>query len=66
MLGGTTIIGADPLWPSLVAEMFARPGLTALTKPIAFTVAMEGKSDDQVTVRPVRTRPFASLTIAVA
>jgi hypothetical protein len=66
MLGAITMIGADPLWPSLVAVMFARPGLTALTKPIAFTVAMEGKSDDQVTARPVRMLPFASLTLDVA
>jgi hypothetical protein len=66
MLGAFTMMGADPLWPSLVAVMFARPAPTAVTNPIEFTVAIEGRSDDQTTARPVRAVPFASLTLDVA
>src|SRR5438552_986840 len=66
MLGAITVIGADPLWPSLVAVMLAKPAVRALTTPDAFTVAMEGMSDDQVTARSLRMLPFASLRLAVA
>jgi hypothetical protein len=46
--------------------MLAVPAATAVTSPVAETVATLGESDDQVMVRPVRTLPLASLTSAIA
>jgi hypothetical protein len=62
----TTVTAADPLRPSLVAVMLADPGLTALTNPALLTIATRVLSDNQVTARPVRTCPPASLVVAVA
>jgi hypothetical protein len=56
-------------WPvtlSLVAMMFALPAPTALTEPLAFTVATAVLELDQVRVLPVRTLPLASFRVAVA
>jgi hypothetical protein len=57
---------ALPVFPSLVAMMFAVPGATAVTTPLAETVAADVLSEVQLTVRPVRMLPLASLVVAVA
>src|SRR5207253_7117292 len=54
------------LFPSLVAVIVAVPTPEAVTNPVALTVATEPLSLDQVTVRPVRTLPFASFGVAVS
>jgi hypothetical protein len=62
-----TVIGALPVFPSLVAMMFALPALTAVTAPVvADTVATAVLSDVQVTLRPVNGFPLASRVVAVA
>lgn len=60
-----TVIGADPLMPSLVATMLAVPTPTAKTIPCGVTVATDVLSD--VTIVDLETTfPFASLGTAVA
>src|SRR5207244_4219985 len=61
-----TVTLAVPLFPSLVAVIVAVPTPEAVTKPVPLTVATEPLSLDQVTVRPVRTLPFASFSVAVS
>jgi hypothetical protein len=61
-----TVTVADPVLPSLVAVMPAVPTLTAVTSPVVDTVATAGLLDNQLTARPVRTLPLASLVAAVA
>jgi hypothetical protein len=64
---GRTTSTACPLIPSLVAMMFAVPGATAVTRPVAAsTVAIAGSLELQVTTRPASTSLFASRVIAVA
>jgi hypothetical protein len=63
---GTTVIVALPLLPSLVATISAVPGATAVTTPVADTVATPGSADDQTIARPVRTFPLPSRVTAVA
>jgi hypothetical protein len=58
---GTTVIEAVPVWPSLVAVIVALPSAAAVTKPLVDTVAIDGASDDQETVRPLKTLLLASL-----
>ena len=48
---GITVTAAVPLFPSLVAVMVAVPGATAVTKPLAETVATAVALEDQVTGR---------------
>jgi hypothetical protein len=55
-----------PLWPSLVAVIVADPAVTPRTSPLALTVAVELLLLDHVIDRPVRTLPFASLSVAVS
>lgn len=62
--GGATTIFAVPLFPSLVAVIVAVPLEIALTTPLVETVATVAWLLDQVTVRPVRTPPLASRTVA--
>jgi hypothetical protein len=65
----TTVTGAEPTLPSLVAVMLAVPAPTAVTTalfPLPLTVATAVLSDDHVTTRPVTLTPFASLVVAVA
>ncbi len=57
---------ALPLFPSLAAVIVALPGATPVTSPLAETVAMSVSELDQVTGRPSRTLPPASLTSAVS
>lgn len=65
-VGATTVNVAAPVCPSLVAMTEAVPGATAVTRPAAVTVATSGLALDHVTVRPVRTLPAASRSVAVA
>jgi hypothetical protein len=60
------VIEAVPVLPSLVAVMVVAPPPTAVTKPLASTVATKVLLDDQVTDRPVRTLLFESLSVAVS
>src|SRR5690242_7479691 len=53
-----------PACPSLVAVMVALPSAAADTKPLAETLATAAASDDQVTVRPVKTLLFTSFVTA--
>ncbi len=61
-----TVTAALPLFPSLVAVMVAGPGATPVTRPVALTVAVDVLELAQVTVRPVRMLPVASLSVAVS
>src|SRR5439155_1349285 len=61
----TTVIGEVPVLPSLVAVIVAGPAATPVTSPLPFTVANAVASLDQVTARPGRGVPFASLGVAV-
>jgi hypothetical protein len=64
---GVTVIVALPLFPSLVAMMFAVPLLTAVTSPVVDeTVATPVLSELHVITRPVSVFPFASSVVAVA
>ena len=61
--GITTV--AVALCPPLLAVIVAVPAWTAVTTPLALTVAVVSLLDVQTIVRPVNTFPDASLTIAV-
>jgi hypothetical protein len=61
-----TVSSALPIFPSLVATMFAVPTVTALTTPCAETVATNVLLELHDTARPVSTAPFASSVIAAA
>jgi hypothetical protein len=61
---GTTVIAEIPFFPSLVAVIVAPPAETALTMPVALTVATAGLLEDQVTSRPVSNWLIASLVSA--
>src|SRR5207249_5127469 len=64
--GGVTVMDAVPLWHSLVAVIVAEPATFAVTSPVLFTVATVVLLLDHVTVRPVNTLPFTSLSVAVS
>jgi hypothetical protein len=64
--GAVTVTVPAPVCPSLVATTEADPALTAVTIPVAETVATTGFALDHVTVRPVRIAPAASRSVAVA
>jgi len=59
-----TVIAAVPLWPSLVAVIVAEPVTTAVTRPLASTVATAVLLLDHVTTRPVSVLPVESLVTA--
>ena len=61
-----TVIEDVPVFPSLVAVIVAAPGVTAVTRPLPFTVATEVLLLDQETVRPESAAPFASCGVAVS
>src|SRR6266516_6798538 len=63
--GIVTVTAAVALLPSLVAVTFAEPAATAVTSPLASTVATPAASVDHVMTRPVRTLPSASWSVAV-
>ena len=61
-----TVIEAVPLMPSEVAVMVADPWATPETTPAYETVVTPVLLLDQVTVRPVRALPAASLGTATS
>jgi hypothetical protein len=63
---GVTVIGALPLFASLVAVILAVPTATAVTPPSGETVATAVLSELHATARPVRVAPFESKVVAVA
>jgi hypothetical protein len=64
---GLTVIELVPAFPSLVAVIASGPPApTAVTRPLAFTVATEGAPELHVILRPVRTLLLASLRVAVS
>src|SRR5438552_3615213 len=65
-LGAVTVIADVPLFPSLVAVIVADPAATPLTRPLPFTVATDVMLLAQVTTRPVRGLPPASLGVAAS
>jgi len=60
------VIDAVPLLPSLVAVIVAEPAATAVTTPLAETVATPVALLDHVTVRPVRTLLAESVVVALS
>src|SRR5438445_6065312 len=63
---GVTVMAAVPLWPSLVTVIVAEPATLVVTSPLLLTVATVVLFEAHVTVRPVKTLPFASLRVAVS
>ena len=61
----STVTVADADSSPVTAETVAEPAPTAMTCPVASTVATSGASDDQVTVTSAITLPFRSRTSAV-
>src|SRR5437870_9878924 len=66
LLTATTVINAEPDWPSLVAVMVAEPTVAPLTRPLGLTVATDVLPLAHVTVRPVSGLPPASFGVAVS
>src|ERR1041385_3512887 len=64
--GAVTVTAAVPVIPPLVAEVVAEPGATAVTSPLADTVATEVLLLLQVKLCPLRTLPLASLATAAS
>src|SRR6266705_274234 len=60
------VIAELPLFPSLVAVIFAKPVATPVTSPLPFTVATPGASVDQVIALPESGLPLASSGVAVS
>jgi hypothetical protein len=60
-----TAITADPLCPSLVAVIIVEPVAAPLTSPVADTDAIVGAALAQLSARPGRRLPVASLGVAV-
>jgi hypothetical protein len=63
---GTTVTVDVPLLPSLVAVIVAVPSATAVTTPLAETLAMLFALVLQLTGRSVTTVPLRSFTVAVS
>src|SRR5438046_1063551 len=61
-----TVTDEVPLFPSLVAEIVAVPGVTPDTSPLLLTVATAVLELDHVTVRPESGFPPASLGVPVS
>src|SRR6266581_3376693 len=61
-----TLIVADALCPSLVAVIVAAPAATPVTSPVVETMAIPGFEFVQVTARPARMFPAASLGVALS
>jgi hypothetical protein len=61
-----TVTVALPLFPSHVAVMTTTPGVTAVTRPVAETVATAALALAQVTVRPVISFPDAERSVSVS
>jgi hypothetical protein len=66
-VGGSTVTEAVPDWPSLVAEIATGPpGVSAVTTPLADTLAIAGFAEVQVMGRSVRTLFPASRRVAAS
>jgi hypothetical protein len=63
---GDTVTAAAPVTPSTVAEIVALPAATAVTIPVAETLATAVFDEIHVTGRPIRTFPAASRALAVS
>jgi hypothetical protein len=63
---GETVTAAAPVTPSTVAEIVAFPAATAVTIPVAETLATAVFDEIHVTGRPIRTFPAASRALAVS
>jgi hypothetical protein len=63
---GVTVRVATPAWPPVVPRIGVDPGATAVTDPVAETVATAGSSEVQAITRSVNTLPAGSRTVAVA
>src|SRR5439155_8364536 len=61
-----TVTDEVPLFPSLVAEIVAVPGVSPETSPLLLTVATAVLELDHVTVRPESGVPPASFGVAVS
>jgi hypothetical protein len=61
-----TVSVALPLTAPLVATMFVVPAATAVIKPAAVTVAIDGEALVHDTLCPVNTLPVASFNTALA
>src|SRR6266566_6793414 len=61
-----TVIAARPFFPSLVAVIVAAPAASAVTRPLAETVATPGALLDHVTVRPINTLPAESFVVTLS
>jgi hypothetical protein len=55
-----------PVWPSLVAEIVAVPGATAVTRPLELTVATPVLSLDHETDRPASGAPSCAIGVAAS
>jgi len=64
--GAITVMADVPLFVPLVAVTVAVPGPTAVTKPLASTVATASPLELHVIDRPVSSLPFASVVTAVS
>src|SRR5947209_2194288 len=64
--GGFTVIAAVPLLPSLEAVIVAEPAATAVTRPLALTVATAVLPLVHVTARPLNGLPLASFGVAAS
>jgi hypothetical protein len=62
---GVTVMVALPLTPSAIAVIVAEPGATAVTSPLASTVATDSSLDSHAIAR-VSGLPDASLAVAVS
>jgi len=63
-MGAVTLTLALPVTPSLVAVIVADPTESAVTRPVVVTDATVAALDAQLIVRPVKTFPEASLSVA--
>jgi hypothetical protein len=61
-----TVMVEVPVWPSLVAEIIAVPGATAVTRPVELTVAAPALLLDQETDLSVSCVPFCAVGVAVS
>jgi hypothetical protein len=64
--GAVTVTSVVPDMPSLVAVIVAVPAASAVTRPLALTVATPLLELDQVIVRPLSVVPEASLVTATS
>jgi hypothetical protein len=64
--GGDTVMVEVPVFVSLVAVIVALPVATAVTSPLALTVALVASDVAHVTTRPVSVLPLASSVVAVS